>query len=200
MKRSGMSDQEEIQQLRVRSLRGWQQWLEQNHRKERGVWLVFRKKGVGPVPFDYAMALDEALRYGWVDSLLRTLDEKEYMRKFTPRKETSTWSEINKKKVNKLISEGRMTPFGMEKVTIAKKNGMWDKKVQPPEVNEELPGALLRAFNDHPRARDHYFNMSRAHQREYNIWINMAKRAETIARRVEESIRLLEKGEKLGLK
>lgn len=195
-----MNDKPEIKQLRVRSIQGWQQWLNEHHRKEEGVWLVFRKKGTGPVPFDYAMALDEALCYGWVDSLLRTLDEKEYMRKFTPRKETSYWSELNKKRVTRLIGEGRMMPAGMEKVKAAKENGMWDKKVKPPEVNDKLPGALLQAFNNHPRARDQYFNMSRSHQKEYNIWINMAKRSETIKKRVEESIRLLEKGEQLGLK
>jgi uncharacterized protein YdeI (YjbR/CyaY-like superfamily) len=195
-----MSNKQEIKQLRVHSVQEWRNWLENHHRKESGVWLIFRKKGKGPVPFDYAMALDEALCYGWVDSLVRTLDEEEYMRKFTPRKKRSFWSELNKKKVARLMEEGRMKPAGMELVTAARENGMWDKKIEPPEVNEELPGALLHAFNNHPLARDHYFRLSRTHQREYNIWINMAKRAGTIQRRVEESIRLLEKGEKLGLK
>jgi uncharacterized protein YdeI (YjbR/CyaY-like superfamily) len=197
---SGMSDNKEIKQLRVRSIREWQQWLEKHHRQETGVWLIFRKKGKGPVPFDYPMALDEALCYGWVDSLLRTLDEKEYMRKFTPRKKSSFWSELNKKKVARLIEEGRMRPAGMELVTAAKESGMWDKKVPIPEVNDDIPGALLQAFKEHRQARDCYFRMTRSHQREYNIWINMAKRAGTIHQRVEESIRLLEKGEQLGLK
>ena len=195
-----MSKSKELKQLRADSIVEWQQWLEKNHRESDGVWLVFRKKGSGPVPFDYSMALDEELCYGWVDSLLKTLNDQEYMRKFTPRKETSTWSVHNKKRVTRLITEGRMAPYGMEKVRAARENGMWDKEVKPPEVNEEIPGALLQAFTDHPRARQHYFNLSRSHQREFNIWINMARRAETIYSRVEESIRLLEKGEKLGLK
>jgi len=178
----------------------WSQWLEKNHRREEGVWLVFRKKDAGTVPFDYPMALDEALCYGWVDSLIKKLNEEEYLRKFTPRKVTSTWSETNKKKVTALIAQGRMKPFGLEKVKAARENGMWEKKILPPEVNDQLPGALLRAFDGHPEARVRYFAMSRLHQREYNIWINMAKRPETIARRVEESIRLLETGEALGLK
>jgi uncharacterized protein YdeI (YjbR/CyaY-like superfamily) len=195
-----MSSNKELTQLRAGSIEQWRHWLQNNHRKSDGVWLVFKKKGAGPVSFDYAMALDEALCYGWVDSLVRTLDDREYMRKFTPRKESSTWSDHNKKRVTRLIGDGRMAPYGMEKINAAKENGMWDKKVKPPEVNDELPGALLQAFTEHPLAREQYFRLSRSHQRDYNIWINMAKRAETIHRRVKESIRLLKKGEKLGLK
>lgn len=164
------------------------------------VWLVFKKKGAGPVPFDYHMALDEALCYGWVDSLIRTIDETEYMRKFTPRKPASRWSEINKQKVERLINEGRMTRRGMKTVETAKLNGMWDRVINPPVVNEELPGALLQAFQDNHLARDNYFGMSRSCRKQFNIWINMAKRAETIAKRVDESVSLLEKGEELGLK
>ena len=197
---SEMSDKQEIKQLRVQSIQEWRKWLEKHHRKETGIWLIFRKKGKDPVPFDYPMALDEALCYGWIDSLVRTLDEKEYMRKFTPRKASSYWSELNKKKVAMLLEEGRMKPAGMEVVAAAKENGMWDKKVPIPEINDGIPGALLHAFGEHPEARDSYFKMNRSHQREFNIWINMAKRSETLQKRVEESIRLLEKGEKLGLK
>ena len=197
---SEMSDTKEIKRLRARSIQEWRKWLEKHHREESGIWLIFKKKGSDPVPFDYAMALDEALCYGWVDSLIRTLDEKEYMRKFTPRKASSYWSELNKKKVTRLMEEGRMKPAGMKLVEAAKENGMWDKKVPIPAVNEEIPGALLQAFGKHPVARECYFKMNRSHRREFNIWINMAKRSETLQKRVEESIRLLEKGEKLGLK
>jgi uncharacterized protein YdeI (YjbR/CyaY-like superfamily) len=195
-----MSYKNEIERVRVGSIEEWKEWLKAHHMQVEGIWLVFQKKGSGPVPFDYPEALDEALCYGWVDSLVRALNDKEYMRKFNPRKETSTWSELNKKRVKRLISEGRMTPFGMEKINAARKNGMWEKKVQPPEINDELPGALLRAFADHPAARDNYFRMSRSQQKDYNIWINMARRAETVIRRTEEAIRLLEKGEELGLR
>jgi uncharacterized protein YdeI (YjbR/CyaY-like superfamily) len=135
-----------------------------------------------------------------VDSLLKRIDEKEYMRKFTPRKPTSTWSEINKKRVEELILEGRMMPPGMKTIEVARENGMWDKGIQIPEVDDSLPGALLSAFQEHPKARNHYFGMKLSCQKQYNIWINMAKRAETVRKRVDESIRLLEQGQELGLK
>lgn len=192
--------------LRAESIEAWKQWLELNHDKEQVAWLVFQKKGTGKlkdaakVPFGYQEALDEALCMGWVDSLLRRLDEKEYVRKFTPRKPTSTWSERNKKRVEELILEGRMKSQGMKTIVVAKENGMWDKGIKAPEVDESLPAALLSAFQAHPKARDHYFALALRAQKQYNIWINMAKRAETVRKRINESIQLLENGEELGLK
>jgi uncharacterized protein YdeI (YjbR/CyaY-like superfamily) len=186
--------------LRVDSIEAWSRWLRDHGEEKKVAWLVFRKKSQGKVPFDYQMALDEALCYGWVDSLLKSIDEKEYMRKFTPRKPSSTWSEINKKRVQWLIARGRMTPRGQQCIDVAKKNGMWDKGVQPPPVDDSLPGALLNAFQASPEARDHYFALPEGKQRQYNIWINMAKRAETVQKRLSESILKLERGEELGLK
>jgi uncharacterized protein YdeI (YjbR/CyaY-like superfamily) len=195
-----MSSEDRTEILRVERIGAWREWLMENHLARDAVWLVFRKKGAGDVPFDYPMALDEALCYGWVDSLLKSIDEKEYMRKFNRRRPESTWSEINKKRVAQLIVEGRMAPAGMRAVEVARKNGMWEKGVERPQVDDSLPGALLAAFRSNPAARENYFKMSKSCQRQYNIWINMARRAETTRRRVEESVRLLERGEELGLK
>lgn len=189
-----------MKKLRVDSIEAWREWLKANHHREDVVWLVFKKKGSGPVPFDYHMVLKEALCYGWVDSLLKSIDEREYMRKFTPRKPSSTWSDLNKKKVEGLIREGRMKVAGMRTIEVAKANGMWEKGIILPVVNDSLPGALLTAFQRNPKARDHYFKMSVSCQKQYNIWINMAKRAGTIQKRLNESILLLEQGKELGLK
>lgn len=93
-----------------------------------------------------------------------------------------------------------MKPQGMKTIMVAKENGMWDKGIKPPEVDESLPAALLSAFHAHPKARDNYFALASRAQKQYNIWINMAKRAETVRKRIDESIRLLERGEELGLK
>lgn len=189
-----------MNKLQAESIEAWRSWLAQNHEREDVIWLVFRKKAKGPVPFDYQAALDEALCMGWVDSLLKKIDESTYMRKFTPRKATSTWSERNKQRVEQLILMGKMKPAGMRTIEVARENGMWDKGIKIPELDETLPGALLSAFQDSPLARDHYFALPIRAQKQFNIWINMAKRAETVSKRVDESIRLLEKGKELGLK
>lgn len=195
-----MTGKREPLKVWAESIEAWESWLESNHQTETVGWLVFKKKGSGPVPFDYQMALDVALCYGWVDSLLKAIDELHYMRKFTPRKPKSTWSEINKRKVEMFTHQGRMKPAGLRTIEVAKVNGMWDKGIKLPEVDDTMPGALLSAFQNHPGARDNYFNLIPSEQKQYNIWINMAKRAETIRNRLDESIRLLENGEKLGLK
>jgi uncharacterized protein YdeI (YjbR/CyaY-like superfamily) len=189
-----------MNKLQADSIDAWKSWLAQNYDRKDVVWLVFRKKGKGPVPFDYQAALDEALCMGWVDSLLKKIDEASYMRKFTPRKTTSTWSERNKERVEQLILEGRMKLPGMKTIEVARGNGMWDKGIKIPDVDDTLPDALLSAFQGSQQARDHYFGMPVRAQKQFNIWINMAKRAETVRKRVDESVRLLEKGEELGLK
>lgn len=189
-----------MKQLHAGSIEDWRSWLRAHHDREEVVWLVFRKKGTGPVPFGYQEALDEALCMGWIDSLVNKIDEITYRRKFTPRKASSTWSERNKERVEQLILEGRMRPPGMRTIQVARENGMWDKGIQVPEVDDSLPGALLTTFQEHPLARDHYFAMPARAQKQFNTWIHMAKRPETTRKRVDESIRLLEKGEQLGLK
>jgi uncharacterized protein YdeI (YjbR/CyaY-like superfamily) len=191
-------------QCRARHIGEWHSWLEAHHDSKEVIWLVFQKKGKGKgapePPFNYQQALDEALCYGWVDSLLKSIDENEYMRKFTPRKPKATWSEHNKRHVERLQREGRMKPAGLETIRVARENGMWDRGVQPPDINDSLPGALLHAFQSSPLARENYFSLGSRQQKQYNIWINMAKRTETITRRVQEAVEKLERGEELGLK
>ncbi|MCK4991241.1 MAG: hypothetical protein KAS29_12170, partial [Bacteroidales bacterium] len=165
-----------MEPLRFSDRNAWKDWLSKNYDRKEVAWLVFRKKGTTKVTFDYEGALEEALCYGWIDSLIRGMDEKEYMRKFTPRKNNSVWSDSNKRRVEMLIKAGRMAKPGMEKVRAAQKNGQWDKEAQRPEVNEETPGPLLHAFVSNPLARDNYFKLSFTCQKQYNIWINMAKR------------------------
>ena len=86
-----MSSTDTSEQLRLESIETWIQWLKEHHHKRKIAWLVFKKKGKGSAPFDYYMALDAALCYGWVDSLVKSIDDQEYMRKFTPRKASITW-------------------------------------------------------------------------------------------------------------
>ncbi len=195
-----MSSTDTSEQLRLESIEAWIQWLKEHHHKRKIAWLVFKKKGKGPVPFDYHMALDAALCYGQVDSLVKSIDDQEYKRKFTPRKASSTWSETNKQKVEVLIREGRMQDPGMECIRAAKQNGIWDKGVKISELDEFLPGALLHAFQSNPKARDHYFKMKERSRRRFNIWINTAKRPGTVQKRVDESLGLLEQEIEMGLK
>jgi uncharacterized protein YdeI (YjbR/CyaY-like superfamily) len=91
----------------------WRAWLEHNHAREKGIWLVYYKKGSGKTSVIYKEALQEALCYGWIDSTTNRFDSERYMQRWTPRNTNSVWSAANKKRVRKLVAEGRMAAPGM---------------------------------------------------------------------------------------
>ena len=176
----------------------WNSWLQDHHATSEGIWLKF-KRGSGAHGLDYEEAVREALCWGWIDSLIKNIDAEWYMRKFTPRKETSKWSQSNKRRVECLIQEGRMKPEGMWLVETAKKTGRWGRDDRP-IIPMEVPVALQQAFRVNPEAGEFFYALSRSDQKPFIAWIVMAKRPETRKRHVEESIRVLLRKEKLGLK
>ena len=178
----------------------WRAWLASNHDKEIEVWLVYYKKGTGVASIDYESSVEEALCYGWVDSIIKKLDETKYARKFTPRKDDSKWSPSNKKRLEKLIREGLMTEYGLQKVEAAKQSGRWEAPDQRPKLTFEMSAAFAEALSKNKSARETFENLSPSHQKQYLGWIEVAKRPETREKRIQESIRLLAAGKKLGLK
>jgi uncharacterized protein YdeI (YjbR/CyaY-like superfamily) len=93
----------------------WRSWLAENHDKEQEVWLVYFKPTSGKAGIDYESSIEEALCYGWVDSIIQKIDSEKYARKFNPRRANSIWSASNKKRMEKLIAEERMTASGLAK-------------------------------------------------------------------------------------
>ena len=135
-----------------------------------------------------------------VDSLIKKIDEKRYARKFTPRRDDSKWSLVNKRRVKHSIQNGLMTEFGMRKVEAAKQSGSWDAPVQKPRLDLRMPEEFARALKNNPKAEEVYNKLTTSQQKEYLAWIVTAKRARTKEKRISESIELLIKGEKLGLR
>ncbi len=186
-----------MERLYCSGLDNWRTWLKRNHRHVDGVWLVFYKKGAGEQTLTYSDALDEALCYGWIDSLVKKIDEEKYVRKFTPRNEISIWSAINKNRVERLIKAGRMKKAGLAIVETAKKNGCWDKPDWSPEP-DWIPDELEAALKRNAKARANFDKLPPGYRKQYAIWIGIAKRPETRNKRVAEAIRLLQDGRKLG--
>ena len=104
----------------------WRAWLEANHAAEAGIWLVYPKKGSDMPRVEYADAVEEALCFGWIDSVINGIDEHRYMQLFTPRKPKSTWSQLNKVRVERLAAEGLMCPAGLKCIEVARANGSWE--------------------------------------------------------------------------
>ena len=113
--------------LRVETRDAWRDWLAEYHESEAEVWLVFLKSHTGQPNVPYDEAVEEALCFGWIDSLIKRLDDARYARRFTPRRSGSVWSETNKKRAEKMITEGLMTDAGMVFVGEAKVSGEWER-------------------------------------------------------------------------
>lgn len=186
-------------QLYVTDRDQWRQWLEANHDNIPVIWLVFYKKETGKPSIPYDDAVEEALCFGWIDSILKKLDEQRYARKFTPRKPTSVWSDLNKARVKNMIHAGRMTPAGQAAIDTAKKNGMWNKPDRP-QISYELPPEFKQALDQNKEAKAFFEILAPSYKRNYIGWIATAKRPETRERRIKESIQLLGKNQKLGMK
>ena len=185
--------------LYVKNRDEWNKWLSKHHNAEKEVWLIFFKKETRKPSMEYESAVEEALCFGWIDSVVKKIDDSKYARKFTPRKDKSNWSELNKKRAKKMIREGRMTEFGLVKINIAKKAGNWDK-AERPNISFDLPPEFEQALAQNKKAKEHFVKLAPTYQKHYIGWIAVAKRQETKVKRIKESIALLEKGEKLGLK
>ena len=102
----------DMNQIYAKNRKEWQQWLSVNHDKEAGVWLVYYKKGRGKPSIDYEASVEEALCFGWIDGIIKKLDDERYMRKFRQRRDGSNWSGTNEKRVEKLLAQGLMTTAG----------------------------------------------------------------------------------------
>ncbi len=178
----------------------WRNWLAVNHDQETEVWLVYYKKGTGMPCVAYGASVEEALCFGWVDSLIKSLDEESYARKFTPRKEDSNWSDSNKKRVEKMIAQGLMTEHGLRLVEAAKENGRWHTPESKPELTFTMLPEFAAALRENEQAAAFFDSLSATDQKQFLGWMEMAKRPETRAKRIAESIRLLAVGKKLGLK
>jgi uncharacterized protein YdeI (YjbR/CyaY-like superfamily) len=184
--------------LYCKTLQEWRSWLKLNHDRASDIWLIFYKKEAGQPSVSYSDALDEALCYGWVDSVIKKIDEEKYARKFTPRKPESKWSDINKEKAKRLIAAKRMTRWGMSKIDAARENGMWDKPARL-EISLEIPRELRAALKSEPVAEAFFDTLAPSNKRRYIAWIVTAKRPETKANRIEKSIKLLKEKKSLGL-
>lgn len=176
----------------------WRRWLEANHDKAKEIWLVYYKKNSGKKSVGYEEALEEALCFGWIDSVVNRFDEEKYTQKYTPRKDASIWSASNKARVRKLIAEGRMTEAGLAKIRAAKRLGSWTK-LDRIELKAEVPQELLQALAARPAVKTLFDKLPPSQKKLWSWWIESAKRPETRARRIAETVRRVEAGRKAGM-
>jgi uncharacterized protein YdeI (YjbR/CyaY-like superfamily) len=182
--------------LAFASVSEWEAWLRANHDSAPGVWIRFARKGSGVASVTYMEALQEALRFGWIDGQARSVDESWYEQRFTPRRARSIWSKRNRGFAEALIEAGRMEPAGLREVERAKADGRWDAAYDAPST-ATVPDDLRAALDAAPEAAAFFATLNA--QNRYSILhrIQTAKRAETRARRIETFVAMLARGETL---
>ncbi len=176
----------------ARTIERWREWLKTHHDSENEVWLIFHKKHTGKPSVAYKDALDEALCYGWIDSLIKRIDEDRYARKFTPRKAESNWSIINIKRYNELKAAKRLAAPGLARSPEG-------RPVVGIPKTDVVPAYIERALKKDPRAWPFFESLAPSHRRLYIHWIDTAKREETKQKRIEQAIEKLRAGRKPSL-
>lgn len=166
----------------------WRIWLEQNHTRTQGIWLISYKKATGKPRFETDEAVEEALCFGWIDSKPNKLDQERTMLWFAPRKKGTGWSKLNKTRVERLIAQGLMMPAGLAKVEAAKQDGSWYALDAVEAL--EIPPDLEQALAAYAKAKQNFEAFPRSAKRGILEWIAAAKKPETRARRIEETAQL----------
>ncbi len=164
----------------------WREWLINHHTQAEGIWLISFKKASGKPRIEYDDAVEEALCFGWVDSKPNKLDEERAMLWFAPRKAGTGWSKLNKSRVEKLITAGRMTPAGLAKIEAAKQDGSWNALDKIEAL--EIPPDLAKALAANKAAKNYFDEFPRSVKRAILEWIASAKKPETRAKRIEETV------------
>lgn len=176
----------ELQLLYFKNTSEWREWLHENHAKSEGVELIFYRINSSFESMRWEEAVQVALCYGWIDSVVKRIGDEQRKQLFTPRKNKSPWSRLNKTYIENLINEGLMHESGLKKIEIAKQNSSWES--QDGVENLEVPVELQKAFEANPKAYDNYQKFSKTYQKNYLFWFSQAKREGTQIKRIAEII------------
>ncbi|MEE4116482.1 MAG: YdeI/OmpD-associated family protein [Marinilabiliaceae bacterium] len=183
-----------------RNRQEWREWLRNNHNSSNEIWLLYYKKHTCRPRIPYDDAVEEALCFGWIDSIVKKVDEISYCQRFTPRKQGSSWSESNIHRAERMIAAGKMMPAGMERYSELMEKPELALETPDNSLDLELPLSLVNALKTNKVARDFFLVQPRSYRNMCIRWIEAAKREETRQRRVGEVVRKSNNKERIGLK
>ena len=181
---------EEKEHLYFKNAEEWREWLHDNHHSSAGVYLIFYRVDSNKESMRWEEAVQVAICYGWIGSTVKRLDDERRRQMFTPRKDKSVWSKLNKTYIEKLIAENLMHESGLRKIEIAKQNGSWETLDHVEDL--VIPKDLEIAFQKNKKAMENYNSFSKTYRKSYLYWLNQAKRPATREARIEEIVKLCE--------
>lgn len=183
-----------IKDFYAKTRKEWRKWLQKNYDKEYAVWLIFYKKGSNVPTISYEDAVEEALCYGWIDSVPNKIDDKKYKQLFSQRKRKSVWSKINKERIERLIKENLMHEAGLAKIEEAKKDGSWTTIDNIEELI--MPDVLRKAFLKNKKALKFFEAFPKSVKKGIYFWIESAKTPETLKKRITETVTLAQENKR----
>ncbi|SOD19763.1 YdeI/OmpD-associated family protein [Pedobacter xixiisoli] len=185
---------EDIPTISPKNQQEWRQWLIENHASEEAVWLLAYKKSANKETIAWSETVDEALCFGWIDGMRKSIDDESFVQFLCKRKPKSGWSKINKEKIERLIADGLMTEAGLKSIEIAKQNGSWTllDEVEELTISPDLEAAFARNIG----SKDFFLSLSKSVRKMILQWIAFAKKTETREKRITEVAELAAKKQK----
>lgn len=171
----------------------WERWLEEHHASSPGAWLKIAKKSAPAATVDYPQALEQAIRYGWIDGQKRGFDEHHWLQRFTPRGPRSKWSQVNRDKARELIAAGRMKPAGLAQFEAAQRDGRLGEAYEP-QSRATVPEDFQRALDEHPAAAEFFLTLKGANRYAFLYRLHHVKKPEARAKRIAAYIEMLSEG------
>lgn len=190
-----MATPKELPELFFETQQQWEKWLDKHHTQEDGVWLRMYKKDSKIPSINYAQALEEALCYGWIDGMSKSVDATSFIQKFTPRRSKSIWSERNTKHIARLTAEGKMKPAGILQVELAKADGRWEKAYAT-QSEATIPDDFMAALKKNKKATAFFETLNKQNKFAIYFRLQNAKKPETRAKRIVDFVAKLERHEK----
>nr|WP_276898066.1 YdeI/OmpD-associated family protein [Pedobacter kyonggii] len=169
------------------NIKEWRDWLAANHELRSSVWLVYGKKGSGLPSITWSEAVNEALCFGWIDSIKKPIDKERFMQFFCKRKPNSVWSKINKEKVKRLLAQKLIAKAGLETIKKSKQNGTWTALDAVETL--KIPKDLAAEFKNRKDAKIFFLSLSKSVKKSILQWIVLAKKSETRQNRIFELIK-----------
>lgn len=185
---------DDLERKAFTSAEEWELWLQDNHASSDGIWIEIAKKASGIESVVYPEVLDSALCFGWIDGRREALDELRFLQRFTPRRARSRWSQINREKAERLITQDRMRPAGLAEVKRAKADGRWEAAYAG-QASSSVPEDLQRELDARPAAKAFFAQLSSQNRYAITYRLQDAKRPQTRAQRLAKFVAMLEAGE-----
>ena len=186
------------ERLYIQDRAAWRSWLADNHLTKNEIWLIYYNKQSGKPRIPYNDAVEEALCYGWIDSILKPVDKDCHAQRFSPRRKNSQLSELNKERIRRLIKEKKMMPIGLESIKNHLKEDSGKLKKTPKEF--EMPDDILNELKSNPIVWKNFTKFPKHYQNIRVAWIDVVrKRPEEFEKRLRYFIKMTAKNKKYGM-